>query len=480
MSMIQFPVGRLPLACLAGSILLAAPTTAQSGSLVAGAFLGQVRAVGDVDDDGCGDYMLSSAQGWEVRSGATGLPFPHLARSAGGCTGCFYLGLFGDLDVDGHDDLLFTDGNGLIEFASGADGTVLLQYSLPGASPIPLAVDHDGDGHDDVMIAQPVATSGSAGVTTYFVFSGRTGAQIASYPMPYSATNSGHVRWCGDVDGDGHVDLLRTTTSYANPYSVVLLGPQFNTGPATYSGTAVLPAGDTNADGRDELLVGTDLVDVVTGSVVWAMFPWFPMEQWFSADVDGDGAVDALVETQLQGGQVYSGRTHAPWPGVLPSAAFGLGDLDGDGRDDIRVGTTLYELQGAPPASFVRDRGAAGTTSASSRPRIRHRRRPRLGDSLLVDLVGAGGPRLAFLALGGGIDADLAPYGAPGNRAYVDPLAAPALFTDATGHARFTLTVPLAPILVGATLSLQWAVVDPAANAFGIATSNALDCVVGH
>lgn len=464
-------------ACLALPIPVA---MAQSGSLVAGSFLGISYAAGDVDDDGFGDIVVRWSQGYEVRSGATGLPFLHLSRSAPGCLTCVYAGLFGDLDADGCDDLVFRDDNGLVEFLSGANGTALLQLSVPGISPMLQAVDHDGDGHDDVMIAVNVPATGSSGTVVHQVISGRTLNVVAAFPISYSATIGGQVQWCGDVDGDGHVDVLRTTTSFGNPFSQVLLGPQHTLALTTYSGTPVQPAADTNGDGRDELIVGTDLIDPATGAVVWAMSPLFPATHWFGADIDGDGAIDALASTAAQLGVAYSGRTQAAWPGTLPLPLVALGDRDADGRDEFAAAWTPYALQGAPAASFVRDRGVPGTTSFASRPRIRHRLLPRLGETMLVDLAGAGGSQPAFLVFGGALDVDLASLGAAGNRAYVDPLASTLRLADATGRARFSLAVPNTPALVGLPFSLQWAVFDPAVNALGIATSNALDCRIGN
>lgn len=480
MSTCAFALVRSPWTLAALAALHAPAAMAQSGSFVAGSFLGIAYAAGDVDDDGFGDFVVRLSQGYEVRSGATGLPFLHLSRSAPGCVTCAYAGLFGDLDVDGCDDLVFTDGSGSAEFVSGANGAALLQLSGSGISPVLQAVDHDGDGHDDLMIAMSVPTGGGSGTLVQQVISGRTQSVIAAFQTSYSATSGGMVQWCGDVDGDGHVDLLRTTTSLGNPFTQVLLGPQHTLALTTYSGTPVQPAADTNGDGRDELIVGADLVDPGTGVVVWAMSPLFPTASWFLADVDGDGASDALASTAAQVGVVYSGRTQTAWPGTLPLPLVVLGDRDGDGRDEFAAAWTQYSLQGAPAASFVRDRGVPGTTSLASRPRIRHRLVPRLGETMLVDLVGAGGPQPAFLVLGGALDVDLAPLGAPGNRAYVDLLASTPRLADASGRVRFSLAVPNGPALVGLPFSLQWAVLDPAANALGLATSNALDCRIGN
>lgn len=458
-----------------GLVVMALPATGQVGQFVAGGTFGSaaVQAAGDVDDDGHGDVIVRLAQVWEVRSGATGTAFAFLTRSIAGVAS-YYVALRGDLDADGHDDLAFAAGGGVTQFVSGADGSVLFQHAGTIAAR-GIAADHDGDGHDDVMVVEGIATGSSTGTAHYHVLSGRNGSTIATSSFAYTATSYGHATWCGDVDGDGHVDMLRTTTSFANPWTVVLLGPGFTTVPAAYGGFVVEPAGDTNGDGRDELLVGPDLVDPTTATVVWPMWPAIPMPYTFSLDVDGDGAVDVLDGAQ----HVFSGRLQAAWP-ALPGAAVSAGDGDGDGRDELAIAGTSYELQGVPATSFVRDRGAAGSTSTGSRPRIRHRLRARLGESMRVDLLGAGGPQLVFLAIGTALDVDLGPFGAADNRAYVDPWAAPSQFADASGFARFVLQVPTQPALVGANLSLQWAVVDPAANALGVVTSNALDCVVGH
>ncbi|MBL8752177.1 MAG: VCBS repeat-containing protein, partial [Planctomycetes bacterium] len=339
-----------------GIAVTALSAVAQVGQFVAGGPIGSAFAqpAGDVDDDGQADVVVRLAQTWEVRSGATGTAFAFLTRSIPGVSSQ-YAGLCGDLDADGHDDLVFGDGGGVTQFVSGGDGSVLFQYVAPGSfAASTVAVDHDGDGHDDVMVAEVVSASVGAGVRNYHVLSGRNGSTIATHSMPFSATGYGFVQWCGDVDGDGHVDLLRTSVSTANPYTVVLLGPSFVPVLAAYSGTPVAAAADTDGDGRDELLVGPDLVDPTTATVVWSMWPTIPMPYTFAVDVDGDGAVDVLDGAN----RVFSGRLQAAWP-ALPWFASSVGDGDGDGRDELAIAGTSYELQGVPATSFVRDRGAA-------------------------------------------------------------------------------------------------------------------------
>jgi hypothetical protein len=458
-------------AAIAGALsltLLAARSGAQA-QVVQGPNLGStvVAPAGDVDDDGFADLLVQLAATWEVRSGATGLPLPSLGRAR--AAGTHYAGLLADLDVDGHDDLGFIDpANGLVELRSGRDGALLFAFTDPLARSVGGAEDHDADGADDVMVQ---LEDGVNAVRTYVVLSGRGGAVIASYQVPAQATSNGVMHWVGDVDGDGFTDLRRETRSFGQPFSIVTAGPDHVR--QILSAVAWTErACDTDADGRDELWLNGDLVDAVSGLVVWAGAPRFV---WPAFDLDGDGAED-LVDFS----PILSGRTHAAFPGAQPVGFVqSVGDVDGDGRDECVCSGDLFELVGGPASSSVRDRGAAGRTVSGSRPRIRHRLRPRLGDAMLVDLFGAGATNLAFLAIGPATDIDLAPLGAPGNRAYVQPITAMSQFADAHGHARRALAVPNAAPLLGLALALQWAVFEPAANPLGVATSNALDFVVG-
>lgn len=76
---------------------------------------------------------------------------------------------------------------------------------------------------------------------------------------------------------------------------------------------------------------------------------------------------------------------------------------------------------------------------------------------------------------------DLTPLGAPGNTLWVDPaVMVPLSWSTGFGsRAVVPLTVPSLPSLIGVSLWHQSAVLDPAANALGIVTSNATETRVG-
>lgn len=76
---------------------------------------------------------------------------------------------------------------------------------------------------------------------------------------------------------------------------------------------------------------------------------------------------------------------------------------------------------------------------------------------------------------------DLAALGAPGNTLWVDPAIVVPLSWSTGFGSRATVPLPLPnlPSLVGVTLWHQTAVLDPAANALGIVTSNATETRIG-
>ena len=441
---------------------------AQSGLIVQGGYLGAnfVLRAGDVDDDGQEDRILDLGSTWEVHSGATGLPFPLLTRSR--VAGDLFIGLRADLDADGCDDLCYqVPGSGAAEFLSGRDGSLLFAFSHANLGYVQGAADHDQDGWDDVMVVWSDTVNS---VAHYQVLSGHGGVALADFAYGYTGFSWRRAQWAGDVNGDGYVDVLETQWSFAQTFYYVKAGPDHQQWMTTGSGLAYA-AFDTNGDGRDEVLTDFGYLDGVTGQLVWAGF----FNQAYPMDLDGDGAFDIW-----DSGQAWSGRTQLPFPSTVASSMYGIGDLDGDGRDEAVVNGALVELVGGPVSSRVRDRGASGHCSTQSRPRIRHRLKPRLGDAMLVDLNGGLFGGLAVLAMGTAVDLDLAPFGAPSNRAYVSPITFLSYVADAQGLARHTFVVPNATVFVGLALSMQWAVFDPAANALGLVTSNALDVVVGN
>ncbi len=231
-------------------------------------------SAGDIDGDGHGDVLTSFGYaggapcGGTNASGLTSGPCGGIRRGPGlaiservaaaGEGDIFNVGAAGDVNGDGRDDLV-----GLV--LGGSRSLVLLSTTAPGG-PLQLAArslgdvnvaavgDVNGDGIGDLGVAP------RDGSTGWVVLGGATVPSTPTRPLPAGLNPDGAA---GDVDGDGVDDLVARTGGYGSP-AVVLLGRRGGTPwraedaipvPAPGAGYQyVFPAGDVDADGRDELI----------------------------------------------------------------------------------------------------------------------------------------------------------------------------------------------------------------------------------
>ncbi|WP_144127294.1 DUF2961 domain-containing protein [Catellatospora sichuanensis] len=168
------------------------------------------------------------------------------------------------------------------------------------------------------------------------------------------------VRGAGDVDGDGRDDALRfTRADTADVYAAVSSGSAFGANTKWHDFFAInseVPlTGDVNGDGRADVITFTrgDAADVYVAlsggssfgpGVKWHDFFAVGTEVPAVGDVDGDGRADIVTFTRGGTGDVYvalsTGTGFGPGIKWHDTFAFGtetpaLGDVDGDGRDDI-------------------------------------------------------------------------------------------------------------------------------------------------
>jgi hypothetical protein len=201
--------------------------------------------------------------------------------------------------------------------------------------------------------------------------------------------------------------------------------PQFSAISSTWYGYDVGAAGDVDGDGHPDLIAGAPFADYVEVRsafdgrklLTWKQ-PYSPGPSWFgqsiagNADATGDGRPDLLVGERSPNGGLTGGRVHifdgnggaelfdigASGPPLtsLGSSVAWIGDVDGDGRADLAAGAPLkgpgfyfgaaFVFSSASGAILFQD---AGTTSFAH-----------LGDDVTGpgDMNGDGVPDVAWSA----------------------------------------------------------------------------------
>ena len=301
-----------------------------------------VRVAGNSDDD-TGDYTLSLSFESEALS-------PTLQR----------ISRLGDFDGDGRADVLLQrddgfwyyyamDGRRHISERSGAATlTRNLRYDLAGVG------DFDGDDRDDVILRR------DDGAWYYYAMDGRRHIAEQSGPASLTRNLRYNLVGIGDFDGDGRDDVLLRRDDGAWYYYAMdgrrhisgRNGPANLTRDLRYDLAGI---GDFDGDGRDDVLLRRD-------DGLWYYYAMDGRrhigEQSGSAtltrkleygvvgvgDFDGDGSDDVLLRRDDGAWYYYAmdGRRHvsersggSTLTRKLQYRPAGVGDLDGDGRDDV-------------------------------------------------------------------------------------------------------------------------------------------------
>jgi hypothetical protein len=395
--------------------------------------------------------------------------------------------------------------------------------ALLGSSVRALEDDLDGDGIDDFIAGAPVAN-------TAYVFSGRNGNVIFTESGQSGSLFGWSVSLGGKLDGDKVADFVVGSPLYlssAGKKSGRVVAYSGHDGSQLWAvngaadsrfGQSLAHPGDLDGDGHGDLVVGapfhldangmvkTGCVTVLsgaTGAVLYKVFGDQAGDEFgdsvrgVGGDLDGDGTNDFVVGApQLSGAQrgyarVISGASgatiftlgeHGDPNGInFYGYAVAGGDFDGDGRTDVVVGGVAYnggqgnvEVWTTAVARWNNyDTGYPGTLGV---PTFTARNDPVVGGHLDLDLSNSLGATTAGLIVIGVSQASI-PTG-KGGRLLVDPLLFLAVSVPATG---LTLSgsVPNDPALYGFDLDLQALELDVGAP-LGLSFTPGLDLTFGY
>ena len=397
---------------------------------------GKVVGVGDVNGDGRDDilmfWFLSGST--RVYFGAPGGIDVTTPNSLGALSLITTAAPAGDVNGDGFGDVIFgfPDASGGIVCApSFGQGTAEVWYGSStglhaaqswrvegcvlgtphlGAS-VAGAGDVNGDGFDDIIIGAPGAAplvGGNVGMA--FVFHGSINGmphttlppnvgRLADATQLAGHSIGGNFGWCvspaGDLNGDGFADIAvgapddddfgsNSGQAFIFPGSAagvdtaradVLFSASAAVANAEF-GSTLTPAGDTNGDGRPDMLIG-EASRVNVGESVGAtllMLQALPYaanatKVMTAGDVNGDGLSDVIAgDFNFSNGESTEGRLLLHFgTGATPSqtanwtltqtaqsnpnlgwSVSSAGDVNGDGIDDVLVGSPTWSDLSAP------------------------------------------------------------------------------------------------------------------------------------
>ncbi len=133
------------------------------------------------------------------------------------------------------------------------------------------AGDADGDGVTDILTSAPFKSIGGPNAGRVYVYSGRTGELLFQKDGQPGDTLGIGIESAGDVDGDGHADILAGAAGAAGTGAAfvwsgktgALLYEWFGEGNGDSFGRKVAGVGDWNDDGHSDVIVGAPGFDGV-------------------------------------------------------------------------------------------------------------------------------------------------------------------------------------------------------------------------
>jgi hypothetical protein len=317
-----------------------------------------LAGIGDVNADGFSDVMVgrsevtATPQVFVFYGSATGIPQQHAAtitlQEDNTALGGAMAGL-GDVNGDGYGDVLIAS----LHNPSGTGSAHLYLGSLTGLLETPTttltgnsnnyfgcsvsaAQDINGDGFNDVIIGDYQYESGKGAAFIYLGNSSGISVTPASTLIGFNTYGSFgiSVASAGDENADGYADVIIGASGYdfnigtSNAYlfygsKVGVITTEYQTlvSPELKSafGNSVSPAGDVNGDGRSDIIIGAFQSEAESGAAYVYL-----------------GNTNPLLETAAK-------TITAPVEdNIFAITNSGVGDLNGDGFSDVAIGANEY------------------------------------------------------------------------------------------------------------------------------------------
>ncbi len=360
-------------------------------------FGASVSTAGDVNGDGFSDVIIG-AYGYNNSRGRAEIYFGgesmdnvadvFMNGEVTGINSAIQVSGLGDVNGDGYSDVVvgsdFGNNTGRANiFYGGLQMDNVADQVLNGENTSDYfgeaatsAGDVNGDGYSDIIIG--AKGYGSNKGRAYLYTNTMSGDDIADLSFTgQSSINFGvSVSTAGDVNGDGYSDIIVGATEGfgANSKAFIFYGGLIMdnsadvtlNGPVSGFGYSVSTAGDVNADGYSDVIVGSTGAALGNAFIYYGgvsmntgiditlytgiSYDQFGQSVSDAGDIDGDGYAEVIIGApghSSNTGRAYIYSAHVGYIAVLQGESsdhnFGIsisgaGDVNGDGYSDVIVG----------------------------------------------------------------------------------------------------------------------------------------------